>query len=95
MPLNIFLFLCNLHLVISIPILVQRVMVEDFLLKVHLLALEYSDNKSPLLQETSKEEILELVSEWYDKKYRNLYEAYHSRGKGFPLHIPSASADCA
>ena len=62
---------------------------EDFLFHIYLLVLDCRDKQSPTLQGLSKEEFLKRASEWYDKSYLRIYENYHSKGKGSPLHLPA------
>jgi hypothetical protein len=61
---------------------------EDFLLHVYLLVLECREKQSPVLQVLSKDDFLQRAGEWYDKKYPVIYENYHSKGRGLPLHLP-------
>lgn len=67
-------------------------LVEDFLIRVHLLALECRDKKSDLLQKLSREEFLQRAGDLYDRSYDQLYEHYLAKGKGLPLKLPSRTS---
>ena len=60
---------------------------EDFLLKTYLLILECKNQKSEILQELKKDDFLNLAGEWYDKKYKEVYDNYHKKGKQTPIWL--------
>lgn len=64
-------------------------LVETILEKWYLILLHSQSKKSKLLQELSKEEFLDLASEWYDHYYGTLYDHYYSKGKHNPIRIPN------
>lgn len=64
-------------------------LVEDFLIKVHLLVLACRGAQSKLLTELSREAFLDLAGKWYDRNYSQLHEHYLAKGKGKPVHLPA------
>lgn len=62
---------------------------EDFLLKIYLLIQECTGKESDVLQAMSKQEFIDLASNWYEKNYSKVYENYIKKGKSLPIHIPS------
>ena len=63
--------------------------VEEFLLKVYLLILECTGQKSGILRELKKEDVLKLAQKWYDAKYSKAYENYLRKGKTVLIRIHS------
>lgn len=62
---------------------------ETFLEKVYLLLLTCRGEQSHILQHLSRDEFLQMASDWYDEGYSTLYEHYLSKGKSPPLRLPS------
>ena len=54
----------------------------------HLLICECRSEPVPVLQGLTKEEYLEMATQWYDQEYPKAYEHYHKRGKNKALHLP-------
>ncbi|MHC9542470.1 MAG: hypothetical protein AB9903_23425 [Vulcanimicrobiota bacterium] len=64
-------------------------LVDDLLLRVYILIKECLDQKIHPLQEMTEEEFLKKATTWYNKNYRKNYEHYYSKGKGFPMNLPT------
>jgi hypothetical protein len=62
---------------------------EDFLLKIYLLVLECTDQKSVILQKLKREDFLKLAEKWYNSHYSKVYEHYLKKGKSAQIKLPS------
>lgn len=64
-------------------------LVEKFIIDWYLIKSKCENEEVPILDSLSEKDFLELAKEWYQKRYSKLYEDYFSKGKHFPIRIPT------
>jgi hypothetical protein len=64
-------------------------LVDTFLEKSYILLLKCRGGQTKILQALTRDEFLCMAGEWYDEKYRTVYDYYLSRGKFAQMKLPS------